>query len=89
MSQQWDPQVTIDVMVHTILSRRPPSRINVGMDSKYGLLLYSMFPAWARNLFNQILLPDQTPSVLKGVPPPPSPSAVALFASRNNVKKDE
>ena len=64
MSQQWDPKVTIDVMVRTILSRNPPSRINVGMDSKYGLLLYSMYPAWIRNLFNQLLLPDQTPAVL-------------------------
>mmetsp|Transcript_11083 Transcript_11083/g.19506 ORF Transcript_11083/g.19506 Transcript_11083/m.19506 type:complete len:85 (+) Transcript_11083:68-322(+) len=65
MSQQWESKITIDVMVRTLLSRYPSSRVNVGMDSRYGLILYSMFPAWLRNIFSQLLLPDQTPAALR------------------------
>jgi hypothetical protein len=86
MSQQWDPKVTIDVMVRTILSPNPPSRINVGMDSKFGLLLYSMYPAWVRNLFNQLLLPDQTPGVLATIGS--STTSQPELTSSSSSKKD-
>jgi hypothetical protein len=87
MSQQWDPKVTIDVMVRTILSLNPPSRINVGMDSKFGLLLYSMYPAWVRNFFNQLLLPDQTPAVLATIGS--STTSQPELTSSSSSKKDE
>ncbi|KAL3915715.1 MAG: hypothetical protein SGARI_008127, partial [Bacillariaceae sp.] len=62
MSQQWDPSITVDAMFNALLSRNPPTRINVGMDSRFGLLLYSMYPTWMRNLNTQLLMPDQTPA---------------------------
>ncbi|KAL3905745.1 MAG: hypothetical protein SGILL_009553 [Bacillariaceae sp.] len=65
MSQQWDPDVTIDAMVRSLLSCNPPARINVGMDSRFGLLLYSMYPTWMRNFSTQLLMPNQTPAVLR------------------------
>jgi 11-cis-retinol dehydrogenase len=65
MSQQWDPNITVSVMVRSLLSPHPPCRINVGMDSKYGLLLYSMYPTWLRNICTQLLMPDQTPAMIR------------------------
>jgi NAD(P)-dependent dehydrogenase (short-subunit alcohol dehydrogenase family) len=65
MSQQWDPSITITVMVRALLSSHPPCRINVGMDSRYGLILYSMFPTWLRNLCTQLFMPDQTPAIMR------------------------
>jgi NAD(P)-dependent dehydrogenase (short-subunit alcohol dehydrogenase family) len=65
MSQQWDPNITVEAMVRALLSFHPPCRINVGMDSKFGLLLYSMYPTWLRNVCTQLLMPDQTPAMLK------------------------
>jgi 11-cis-retinol dehydrogenase len=65
MSQQWDPNITVSVMVRALLSPHPPCRINVGMDSRYGLVLYSMCPTWLRNFCTQLLMPDQTPAMLR------------------------
>ncbi|KAG7354053.1 short-chain dehydrogenase/reductase family protein [Nitzschia inconspicua] len=67
-SQQWDPSITVEAMVRALLSRDPPCRINVGMDAKFSLLLYSMYPTWLRTMCMQLLLPDQTPAMLRKQP---------------------
>jgi NAD(P)-dependent dehydrogenase (short-subunit alcohol dehydrogenase family) len=72
MSQQWDSNITVDVMVRALLSKNPPAHINVGIDSRFGLLLYSMYPTWMRNLSTQLLMPDQTPAVLRDAKANPS-----------------
>lgn len=63
--QQWDPQVTVDVMIRSLLSRgSPPARINVGMDARYATLLLSMVPVWVQNAVVRLLMPDPTPTVM-------------------------
>lgn len=63
-SGRWNLSVLIDTIVQVVESKDPPAQLMIGID-KYAHATFNMFPQWVRNAFIQLLLPPQTPKVLK------------------------